>query len=214
MRNKEKDAVQMAERRQKILETGFRLFTEKNIDRVSMPDIAKECGCGIATLYRYFNTKDALVIAIGTLKWQQFFEEIIRRESASAGNYRTAAQRYEVFLDSFIELYREQRNLLRFNQFFNVYLESGSGEAVSIEPYFGLIERIANYFSETPGIAKNDGTLSAELSPQKLFTVSLHLMLAAATRFAVGLIYTPEGITTPEEELLLLKDMLLSRFTA
>ena len=56
MRNKEKDAEQMASKRKHFLEKAYELFTTKNIESVSMTEIAKACGYGTMTLYRYFNT--------------------------------------------------------------------------------------------------------------------------------------------------------------
>ena len=46
MRNLEKDAIEMAQRKQKLMEEGFRLFSEKNIDAVSMLDVSKACQGG------------------------------------------------------------------------------------------------------------------------------------------------------------------------
>ena len=65
MRNLAKDEVEMAARREAMLAEGFRLFSEKGIDTVSMQEVANACGVGIATLYRYYSTKLALVLAIG-----------------------------------------------------------------------------------------------------------------------------------------------------
>ena len=47
-------AEQMAERRQIMLQTAFRLFAERNIDSVSMEDVAAETDYGIRSFYRYF----------------------------------------------------------------------------------------------------------------------------------------------------------------
>ena len=44
-----------------------------------------------------------------------------------------------------------------------------------------------------------------------MFSVTLHLMLATVTRYAVGLAYNED--TDAEAELELLKEMLLSKFT-
>ena len=44
-----------------------------------------------------------------------------------------------------------------------------------------------------------------------MFSVTLHLMLATVTRYAVGLAYNED--TDAEVELELLKEMLLSKFT-
>ena len=45
-----------------------------------------------------------------------------------------------------------------------------------------------------------------------MFSTTLHLMLAAVTRYAVGLVY--EGGTEPEKELTVLKEMLMGRYLA
>ena len=58
--------------------------------------------------------------------------------------------------------------------------------------------------------AKQDGTLRTDIPEQKIFSTTLHLMLAAVTRYAVGLIY--QG-GEPEEELTALKEMLMQRYT-
>ena len=52
--------------------------------------------------------------------------------------------------------------------------------------------------------------MRTDLPAQEVFATSLHLMLAAATRYAVGLVYRSGD---PEQELELLKSMLLDRFT-
>jgi hypothetical protein len=39
------------------------------------------------------------------------------------------------------------------------------------------------------------------------------MMLAAGTRYAVGLAYQPEGGSEPEEELTLLRDMIVKQYS-
>ena len=53
-RNLEKDAIEMAAKNQRILESGFRIFAEKGIEKVTMNDIAEAAEIGIASLYRYY----------------------------------------------------------------------------------------------------------------------------------------------------------------
>ena len=76
MRNFEKDEIEMAERRKKMLAVGFRLFSGKTIEDVSMQEIAKACGLGVATLDRYFRTKQSLVIAVAVKLWEQYYIEV------------------------------------------------------------------------------------------------------------------------------------------
>ena len=45
-----------------------------------------------------------------------------------------------------------------------------------------------------------------------MFSTTLHLMLAAATRYAIGLVYIPESGFDAEKELEKLKEALLMRY--
>ena len=76
MRDAEKDAIEMSARRVRLLEAGFRLMSARTIEAVKLSEIANEAGIGIATLYRYFKTKPALVIEIGTVLWNKYYVEV------------------------------------------------------------------------------------------------------------------------------------------
>lgn len=70
MRNLEKDEIEMAAKRERMLAVGFRIFSENTIEVATMKEIAKACGLGYKTMFRYFGTKTAFVIAIGAEKWK------------------------------------------------------------------------------------------------------------------------------------------------
>ena len=123
---------------------------------------------------------------------------------------RTAAEEFDAFLESFLDLYRNHKDILRFNQFFNVYLQSEVIPEEEKKPYLDMIRALEARFGETYRKGQQDGTLRTDLPEKKLFSVTIHLMLAAVTRYAVGLVYN-EG-TDAEEELRLQKEMLLERF--
>ena len=52
MRNAEKDAVEKAERRAKLLEAAFRLMSARSIEAVKLTEIAEAAGLGIVNLAR------------------------------------------------------------------------------------------------------------------------------------------------------------------
>lgn len=214
MRNQEKDAIEMAARRQKILETAFRLFSRKTIPAVTMNNVADACGIGVATLYRYYRTKPALVLAIATWLWEDYAAENLRIADETAKDLRTAADRYAFFIDTFIELFRNHKEMLQFNQLFNIYVRSEKIPADMMRTYTGMIDTMEEKFRTLITKGEHDGTIRADVSEKKLFSTTLHLMLAATTRYAFGLVYTPEGGVEAERELLLLKQMLLSEFVS
>lgn len=212
-KNPEKDAIRTAATRRRILESGFRVFAERTIDKVTMFDVAAEVNIGIASLYRYYNTKTALVLGISTWVWEKYNQEVEERFLDAGDENMTAAQEFEFFLDSFLDLYRNHRDILRFNQFFNIYVQSEAIKPEHLQPYQEMIHPLEQRFHGTYEKGKSDGTLRTDISEQSMFSCTLHLMLASVTRYAVGLVYEPKEAGDPEADLLLLKKMLLKEYT-
>ena len=60
--------------------------------------------------------------------------------------------------------------------------------------------------------AEQDHTIRTDESEEEMFSTTLHLMLAAVTRYAVGLVYIPENGLDAEKELEKLKEAMLLRY--
>ena len=101
--------------------------------------------------------------------------------------------------------------MLRFNQFFNVYVESEDISEESMKPFKDVIVRIIERFHMIYQKALVDHTVRTDIEEKEMFSECLHLMLAAVTRYAVGLVY--DAGVDPEKELMLLKALLMREFT-
>ena len=213
MHNPEKDALQMAANREKLLETGYRLFHTRTIESVSLEQIAKAAGIGVATLYRYFGNKTDLAIAISVWKWNEYLQELALLPGAD-GRGMTGAEHFAFYLNSFLEMYRDHREMLRYNQFFNVYIQGTGADKARMASYEQVIGRFADRFRLIWEKGERDGTLRTEIPWKKAFSATLHVMLAAVTRYAVGLAYQPEEGTRPEEELAMLRDMMMRQYSS
>ena len=210
-RNAEKDAVEIAAKQQRILASAFHIFAERTIERVTMSDVAKEAQVGIATLYRYYSSKTTLVLATATWAWESYLKDSSRL-LLSGNDSLTAAQEFDLFLEASLDLYRNHKDLLRFNQFFNIYVSSEHIALDSTDAYIRVIRAFEERFVALCRKGQADGTLHCDMPPQKLFSTNLHLMLAVVTRYAVGLVYADEDAL--EEELLFQKDLLFKEFTS
>ncbi len=198
---------------QHILEAAFQLFSEKGIEAVTMPEVAKACGVSRATLYRYFASKLDLIVAIGTWKWHEYIAHHDAFVPMEIHETMTGAEYLRFYLDSFLDLYRNHGDILRFNYNFNSYLQHESGTAAQRQPYLQIVEILHERFHRLCERGRRDGTLRNDISETSMFSSCFHIMLAAVTRYAVGLVYVPEGNAEPESELVMLEELLLSRFT-
>ena len=195
-----------------ILETAFRLFTEKGIELVTMPEIAQASGVGRATLFRYFPTKLDLVVSVGTQQWEEYikwYDAVLPKGKIAQ---LTGSEYLRFYLDAFLDLYRNHSEILRFNYNFNNYLWYETGTQDQRQSYFQIADKLGEIFHELYERGKSDGTLNIEIPEKTMFSATFHIMLAAVTRYAVGLVIVyDEG--EPEKELVMLKEMLLARFT-
>ena len=202
------DALQKEETNRRILDAGFCIFSEMNIDKVSMANVANKAGIGIATLYRYYRTKPELVVAVGTHVWSNFIRDYtpIRNDDKM-----TAVEELEFFLDSFLELYKNHKKLLCFNQFFNIYIRNEAVPPKALNSYNEMVDKLAMRFHRTYVKGERDKTLCTEMSEKAMFLSIVHLMLAAVTRYAIGLVY--EKDSESYKELILLKNMIMREFS-
>lgn len=211
MRDPELDHATMIERRENMLSAAYRLFTEKSITAVSLEEIAKEAGCGKKTLLRYYDSKPGLVIAVAERQWEQFTRENRKRRPNENFDGMTAEEIFIFYLDSFLELYRNHKDLLRYNQLFNVYLQSEKVDAGTMKPYEEMIRGLAKRFHIVYERAEQDHTIRTDIPEMEMFSTTLHLMLAVVTRYAVGLAFQPEGFDD-EKELVFQKEAILSQY--
>ena len=200
-------------RRQAFLEQGFEMFSKKSIEAVKLEEVAEASGHGIATLYRYFGSKSSFVAEVAAWKWGEFFRENRKRRPTPDFEGSTAAEMFEFYLDTFLQLYRNNRELLRFNQFLNIYIQSEEFEPNAADLYRGLMEPVAGYFHQMYERARQDRTVRTDVPEEEMLSVTIHLMLAVVTRYAVGLVYQPERGFDDIKELEIQKEMLLLKYT-
>ena len=212
MRNKKKDELEMTERRNTILKEGFRLFEAKGIETTGMQEVADACHLGIATLYRYYKNKTDLVLDIGTRQWQEYFVHVMEARAQCNVDQLTAAMELEFYLNFYIDLYNNHKDLLRFNSNFNIYVSHEGVPVEQLKPYLKAIGSIAVLFHELYEKGKKDGTIRTDMPEEKMFASTAHIMLAVAVRYAQGLLYSAENETDRTEEFILLKNMILKEF--
>ncbi len=213
MRNAEKDEREIVARRERLLETGLRMFGDKGIEQLRMQDVADACGLGLATLYRYFNTKLEFVIAIGARKWEEYFEVIETEYARRGGDMMNAAEELDFYLSAYILLYREHKEILRFNQDFNGYIMHAQATRAQLADYMKAIEPFTKKFHRLYEKGLRDGSIRTDEPEQTMFNATMHIMLAVAGRYAQGVVVRTDDPEDLTKELLILKRMIMNHYT-
>ena len=179
---------------------------------MKLTEIAEKSGIGIATLYRYFGTKPDLVIEIGTKKWFEYFAAVEAEFKKRDGDKMTAAEELDFFLDCFIELYQNHKDVLRFNRNFDTYVKHEGCTAEQMRPYNEAVNLFAMKFHRLYQNGQKDGTLDIRFPEKKFFVNLLYIMLSVAGKYAEGLIYPVDDEPDKSEELYMLKHIILDAF--
>ena len=66
----------MDDKRARLLDAALDLFETRGFDGVAVPEIAAKAGVAVGTVYRYFETKEALVNALYR-QWKQAYNELV-----------------------------------------------------------------------------------------------------------------------------------------
>ena len=100
-------------REESIVYVAAELFLQEGIEAVKMTDIAARAEVGVASLYRYFGTKEALVIRAGALLWQDLntlFSSVYEAEDFHA---RSGMEQITRLFGVYRRLFQEQPGFIR-----------------------------------------------------------------------------------------------------
>lgn len=202
---KEKDM-----RREKIIDVAYQLFVDKKIESVTMGEIAKKVGIGRATLFRYFPGKLELVIAVNTKKWKDYLDGLDNRRPISSIGDIPAIDRLSFTLDSYIEMYQNHKDLLRYNDNFNHYVSHSKKSDKEIADF-----NIALYSANTRlhmmyEKAKEDGSFRTDIPENEFLRVTVHTMMNACAYYAGGFIWGSKEDEDYTFELVKIKEMILA----
>ena len=118
--SEEKDELKNA-RKNRILAAAFQLFSEKGIDTIAMTDIAKTAEIGVASLYRYYETKDEIAIRTAIWAWEKQKEKLLPALQTDDFVNATGINQIKIIFDLFILLFEENKDFFRFIYFFDSY---------------------------------------------------------------------------------------------
>ena len=176
-----------------IPETAFRLFVQKGIANVTMQNIADAAHYAVASLYRHYGTKRSLVIQIAVQQWTLVAQESEQAYAEAGGPGFTACQELEFYLSSYVYLYREKKDLLKFNSDFDQYILLEEPEEEEIKPYMNMLSCFTRSFHERYAKAYEDHSIRTDIPEQQVYFGMMYTMMSAAARFAYGTVYPFEG---------------------
>lgn len=209
-RNIEKDLYEEARRRKHILEWGQKLFSERGIESVSMNAVAAAAGVGPTTLFKYYQTKEKLVVAISGMVWKNVWQETLSKYGEKQFSEFTAYEMIRIYTSSLIRVYQERPEILRFSGNYKTFICRQRTKVEDLGEHINPLKPIRTMFHQAYECAKTDHSIRTDISEDVLFTSVAIGMLAMAERYAQGIVWAGRDTIDHTQELQIAQEMILN----
>ena len=209
-RNAERDEREAARRKEQLMKAGFELFSQHGIENVSLQKVADPADVGVATMYKYYQTKVKLVVAISGKIWGNLWNQILEQNGQAFFEKFTAYEYIEFYLDMIIRLYQEQPEMLRFSNNYKNFLYHEKIEDEELKEHLDVLGPLRVMYHKLYERARIDHSIRTDISEQQLFTSVAIAMLAVAERYAQGIVWANDHKSDHTQELKYLKEMILT----
>ncbi|MBO4535515.1 MAG: TetR/AcrR family transcriptional regulator [Clostridia bacterium] len=159
-----------------IVETAAALFLERGIGAVTIKDVATQVGVGEATVYRYFATKQHLVI----LAAQQMADDI-HASYFDLTKAQTGLDKLRAFYRNFLRIYLEHPEYYRFIFEFDATVQA----QVGLEGYEKTLLPYLQDYMDAYQLGREDGSVQ-EVEDVKLFYLTTtHALLGLCKKLTM-----------------------------
>lgn len=183
----ERDEIKNA-RIERIFSSAFSLFSQSGFDSIAMIDIAKNAEIGVASLYRYFETKDEIAIRTAIWAWENQKKIILPLLDDSGYYEKEGIKQLEEIFELFIKLYQNENDFFRYIYFFDAYIVCQKIDSERLLPYQNVIESVQNIISAAIKKGINDGSISVQYKSQEkeLYYSLMHTLFAATQKLSLS----------------------------
>lgn len=172
-RNIERDKREADRRKNQLIEAGFRLFSQNGIETVSLQKVADAANVSPATMYKYFLTKEKLLIAISAKVWDEVWQEALGDPGTNHFEHFTAYQGIEFYADRMIALYKNRPEVLRFSGEYKTYMNRrGNMEDKQLREHLDVLKPMQLLFHGMYERAKVDGSIRTDIPEEEMFITS------------------------------------------
>ena len=193
-------------REEAIVYVAAELFLRDGIEAVKMTDIAERAEGGVASLYRYFGTKEALVVRAGALLWQDLhtlFRSVYEAEDFHAC---TGLEQIVRLFGVYLRLFREQPDFIRFVGAFDNFVIHSRVDMAQLRDYEQSVLNFYPVFLASYEAGLQDATVRQIEDPRLYYDAVCHAVMALTQKLLRGDILPADGFSD-SAELELLLDM-------
>lgn len=189
------------------------LFREKGIDDVKMTDVARKAKIGIASLYRYFDTKEKLVIACAVRMWKNVIGCIMPNICTQEYSGFSGFEKIKRIIGVYKTLFDEHKDFVKFVARFDSYCLNNSVETDELAEYEKMFATLYDDFCEAFDLGIADGSIRGDVDRRAYYLTCNHALMAVAQKLVSGEILEQDNFAD-STEIDVMSDIFLSYIKA
>lgn len=196
----------------RILNTAYELFASRGIEPVTMEDIAQKAKITPSILYRYFESKDSLVIETATHAWTTQMEDVLPAMIKPKYTNSTGYVQLEQIFALFVKLYEKHQDFLRFIYLFDAFAVKEKIKKDQMTNYESKILLVKEIISVAIQKGIEDGSINKKYAKNGdvLYFTLIHTFFSTAQKLALsGNLLDMDSQMNGAKQLSLLADILL-----
>ena len=181
------------DRMEEAVQTAAQMLLEQDIDDITMNDIAIKSGIGVASLYRYFGNKPAVVIRAGCLLWGQvksLFDGVFECDYYKS---KSGIDQIRELMKVFKVLYSSHKDFLRFIDSFDRFVIREKIAPGELSEYEKSVMDFFPLFEDAFRNGCEDGTADPDADFKTLYTTVTHALMLMSEKFARGDVFMGES---------------------
>lgn len=185
-----------------IVEQAIELFLKKSIAGVTISDIARHVGVGEATLYRYFQKKQNIVMQASA----KLADKVLNDYSLNGDAY-SGYEQLSLFYNTYLNIFKNKPQYFRFIDELDAYLLTEKD--IQKSEYESEIEIFKNIFDKSYEKGVEDGSVKILEDKDAFYYSTAHALLNLCKSLASAAVLKQDEKINKEQEIKTLIDVIL-----
>lgn len=201
---------QKKKREQLMIEAAIDCFSEKSIEQVTMNEIAERANLGVATLYRYFDTKEQLSFRCSVYLWNIAREFYLTRSETAEFRQKNGIEQMRDILLLSVEFFEQRPVFFRFMYDFDNYLAAHKLESEYRAEYENMMGKLVQIFGGSVKAGIADESVKVKANEDEIYFCLTHALFSMMQKLASnGNLLEVDKRVTMRRQIELLIDILI-----
>lgn len=162
-----------------VVQVATNLFMQKSINEVTMKDIAVEAGIGEATIYRYFENKENIVLGCILSLQKQVNKNYFKLDNGSTG-----FEKIEIFYNSYLDVFKKNPDYFYFLREFDTFMYAQNQEI--LRGYEKEVDQYHIEYLNAYELGLKDGSIKKQDNIETFYYSTTHSLLELCKKLSIN----------------------------